>query len=157
MAKTLKIEESTARRLYKTADNEFKALLEENFGKEFFNRKITDEISNIYDVLGRLGKTYDEVVPWKNPKNKAQKSQNALALIQCITEVYNEGTVLDFNDRNQPKYYLWFEKKAHGWVVDGCAYDYCLAYVGFGCYFKSEALAKDAGDKFLSIFQDYLP
>lgn len=157
MAKTLKIEESTARRLYKTADNEFKALLEENFGKEFFNRKITDEISNIYDVLGRLGKTYDEVVPWKNPKNKAQKSQNALALIQCITEVYNEGTVLDFNDRNQPKYYLWFEKKAHGWVVDGCGCDFCCAYLGFGCYFKSEALAKDAGDKFLSIFQDYLP
>jgi len=51
MIKTLKIEEETARKLYSTADKELKSILEESFGKDFFNLKIIDRIKDFNDIL----------------------------------------------------------------------------------------------------------
>lgn len=157
--KKLQIDESQAKKLYKTASKEFKQILHDTFGEAFFSEKITDRIKGIDDVFEELGTTYEQVVPWKNPKNKKQKSQNALALIQCITEVYNEGVELDWYNPNQPKYYSWFEKKAlgGGWVFGCCCCGYAGADVGFSCYFTKEENCKDAVKKFMSIYKDYLP
>lgn len=158
MTKTIKIEDTTAKKLYKTASKELKTILEENFGVSFFSDKIIDRIQNFDDVLEELGKTLEEVVPYKNPKTKAQKFLNALAKIQCITEVYNEGVESDWNNNSQYKYYPWFEKKAPGggWVFDSCTC-FSYAYLGFGCYFTKEENCKDAAKKFIDIYKDYLP
>lgn len=154
---TIKLEDSTARQIYKTAAPELKRILEESFPKGFFSTKITDRIDDFSDILKELGKTLDEVIPWKNPKTKEQKSQNALAKIQCITEVYNERVQIDFNNDNQRKWYLWWERKSSGWVLDWVSCICSFALVGFGCYFTSEENARDAANKFKDIFIDYLP
>ncbi len=157
--KTLKLEDVTAKKLYKTADPELKLILEESFGKNFFSQKITDRIKTIDDVLEAAGVTMEEVVPYRNPKNKKQKSQNAYALIQLISEVLNEDTAFpDFNNLNQYKYYPYFKKsQAGGWVVYHCNYWFDFAFGGFGGYYKTFDLALYAGNQFSDIYNDYLP
>lgn len=117
---------------------------------------ITEIVNDFYDILYILGKSMNEVVPWPRPVNKSQRYVNACAKIDAITEVYNEGP-LDFTNRNQRKYYLYFQRTSEGWVF--CAVCDCLysAYLGSGCYFRSEALARDAYAKFMDIWHDYLP
>lgn len=158
MTKTLKLEEQTAKSLYKTASPEFKKMLEESFGEAFFRQDICDRIQTIDDVLQIVRKTYNQVVPFQYPKNKAQRSLNATALLQCITEAYNEGVQLDWSNDSQAKWYPWWIKKDRvGWVVYYYCCDCSIAYLGFGLYFVSEKTAKDAATKFKDIYLDYLP
>ena len=119
---------------------------------------IKREIKTIEDILKKLDKKLSDIVPWKTPKNKAQKSQNAFALIQAITEVYNEGYKFNWNNSNEYKYYPWFRKDAHGgWALHSVSYHFACAGNGFGSYFKSEELARDVANKFIDIYIDYLP
>ena len=155
--KTLKISETKALELYKTASSEFKRLLEENFGKEFFiPKKITDRIKTLDDVYKYLNKKREKEISYLSPKNKQERSINAFIDIQNISEVLNEGWVPDFKNINQNKYYPYFEKKAQGWVVASCL-SHFAASLGFGCYFKTSELATFAGRAFLDVYNDYLP
>jgi len=63
-------------------------------------KSIIERCSSFEDVLKISGKTLKEILPWQKPINKQQKSQNALAKIQLITEVYNEGIELDWKNSN---------------------------------------------------------
>lgn len=156
MEKTLKLTDKQAKSLYKTAGSDLKELLEANFGSSFFSNKIIDRIQTFDDVLEEAGKTYEEVVPWKNPRTKAQKSQNALAKLQLISEVYNEEKELDFDDLNQYKYYNWFRKDNGKWVFFLVDYTFVVCLGPFGLFFYTEELAIDAKNKFESIYIDLL-
>lgn len=156
--KQLVIEEKEARSLYKDSSKEFKIILENTFGKEYFYENIINKIKSFKDILKLSNKTEEEILPWKFPRNKQQISQNALAKIQLISEVLNEGININFLDNKQYKYRPWFERKASGWVVDSCAaYGYSGSDGGFGLYYKSEKLALFAGNTFLDIYIDFLP
>ncbi len=156
--KPLVIEEKEAKTLYKTASKEFKTVLENTFGKEYFLEDITTKIKNFNDILKISGKTLKEILPYKTPKNKQQRSLNALVKIQLITEVLNQETILDFLNTNQYKYLPWFKKVVgSGWVVHSY-HSYSVASdAGFGTFYKSEKLALFAGNTFLDIYKDYLP
>lgn len=155
--KTLKISEDKARELYKTADSNFKTILEETFGKDFFNIKITDRVKNFDDILRISGKKLEDILPWKNPINKNEISQNALAKIQLITEVYNEGKVLDWDNSNRYKCMPYFRKSGSGWLFTYCAYWNSYCYGGSVSYYYSSELAEDAAKKFIDIYNEYLP
>ena len=58
---------------------------------------------NWKDVLRYSGKKESDILPWKNPKNKQQVSQNAFAKIQVISEVLNEGWSPNFKDLRENK------------------------------------------------------
>lgn len=155
--KKLQIDETQAKSLYSTA-KEFKQILEDTFGKEYFQDKITDRIKTINDVYNYLNIKREDVIPFKELNlTKQQKSINALFDIQNISLVLNENVILDWNNNNQLKYYPYFEKKASGWVVDSCRSCYYYAVVGFGCYYKSSELALYAANTFKNIYIDYLP
>lgn len=142
---------------WKEADSKQKALIEKYF---VINqpKSISSRVKNFENILEILGKDEEDVIPWKNPKTKTKKSQNALARIQCITEVYNEGIELDWNNTNQYKWAPYFRKSPlGGWAV------YCVdcwdgsAAPPSGCYFKSKEDGEDAVKKFMDIYIDYLP
>lgn len=157
MKKSLIIDEAKAKTLYKPASKELKEILEETFGKAFFSEDICDLITDFNSVLKLSGKTLKEILPWSNPKNKQQISQNAFAKLQLITEVYNEGEISDWDNINQTKHYNWFEKKSSGWVWS-CVHVRCYGSgMGFGLFFTTNIKAKDAGNKFLDIYNEYLP
>lgn len=159
--KTIKLEDSTAKKLYKTASPEFKTLLEENWTKEFFSDKIQDRIGDFDDILNELGVSRSEILPWNKATTKNKISQNGLAKIQAITEVYNGGKEeewADWTNTSQPKYFLYWTKNAlGGWVLDDVSNYYYIAYLGAGSYFKSRELAEDAAGKFKDVWIEYLP
>lgn len=155
--KTLKIDEKQALKLYENATQEFKQILEDSFGKEYFNQDIKSKIKTWEDVLEYNNVDENAVLPWRNPKNKKQRSQNALAKIQLISETLNEGWLPDFSEQKEYKYYPYFKKEKSGFAVSSY---YCYIYGaggGFGCYFKSSELALYSANIFLDIYRDYLP
>lgn len=95
-------------------------------------KKISDQISNFYDILKKLGRTSEQILLYPyfgKSLTKNQISQNGLAKIQCITEVYNDGTILDWDNNNQYKYYPYFRKISGGWALDGV--DCCDVYAAY--------------------------
>jgi len=151
------VEDSVLNEAYSQANDAQKKLL-----NKFFDiktpKKIIDQIKDLKDIFRLTGKKQADVLPYTKPKNKAQRSQNALALIQVITEAYNQGEIPDFSNREQRKHFIWWEKTSSvALVLGGVHYDYCLAFLGFGCYFLDEESAKDAAKKFKNVFLDFLP
>lgn len=154
--KTLKISESKALELYKTGSQELKTILEESFGKGFFNQKITDKIKDLQDIYNHLGIDEEDVLIIKNPKNAFEKYINACAIIPKITEVYNEGTELDWNNTNQYKYLPYFKKAGSGWSYYCCITWSYNSGSARALHYKSSELAMDAGNKFIKVYSDYL-
>lgn len=156
--KTLKISESKALELYKTGSTELKTILEESFGKKFFNQKITDKIHTLEDIYNHLGIDEEDILIFKNPKNAFEKYINACAIIPKIVEVYNEGEILDWNNQNQYKYLPYFKKTGSGWSSH--CYSTWFAITGAvsarALHYKSNELATDAGIKFIKVYSDYL-
>lgn len=150
----IEVEDSLIQEAYSEGDKDKKTLI-----KKYFNlpKDITDQVKTFDDILRLSGEAYDDVIPWRNPKTKEQKSQNAFAKIQLITKVYNQGVELDWSNKNQYKYYPYFEKKTSGgWGLGGVGVC-CCAFGGFGDYFKTRELCEDAVNKFLDIYIEYLP
>lgn len=144
---------------YSQANSEQKKLLDKFFDVKT-PEKVLSKISNIKDVLSITGKKLVDVLPYKKASNKAQRSQNALALIQVITEAYCKvlGITLDWSNRSQRKYFIWWEKQPSGrWSFVMCITTATVRSLGFGSYFPSEEAARDASVKFKDVFLDYLP
>lgn len=156
MTKTLKISEEKALELYKTASNEFKQLLEENFGKDFFKPKsIIDRIQNLDDVFEILGEDIDELPLISRPKNAFEKYLNSCILIPFIVKAYNEGVELDWNNTNVYKYLPYYRKAGLGWsFVYYSSWGSC-ATGSFSHHYKVSNLCVDACEKFNQIYTDF--
>ena len=155
--KTLQIEESKARGLYKNASPEFKTMLEDSFGKEFFSQKITERIKTYEDACSELGIT---------PVNESAlsnigftKDEIAYRKIKTITEALNEGWRPDWKDDNQRKWFPWFDLSvSSGFVFDYTCwrYSYTGASDGSRLCFKSDELATYAGRQFEGLYKDFI-
>jgi len=155
--KKLQIDEENALKLYKTASSEFKTMLEDSFGKAFFNSKIEDRVKTWEDVCNIKDIDPEDCLPYKNPKTKLKKHLNACFKINMISEVLNEGVTFDFNDRSQYKYYPYFEKTSSGWVVCSYLYHIYHSHMGSGFYYTTSEKALYAANQFKDIYLDYLP
>lgn len=156
--KTLQLEDNEARRIYKTADESLRTILERSFGKEFFSEKITDRIKTWKDVVDEYRNVYGKTVSLPcEGRTKQERAVNAFYQIGIISFVLNEGENTDFKDRNEYKWYPWFERKSSGWVVSGAGVGYFDSAVGFGCFYKTKELALYGGNTFLDIYTNYLP
>jgi len=156
MIKILKISEEKALELYKTASNEFKQLLEENFGKEFFVPKsIIDRIQDLDDIWEILDLDEEDIVPFSKPKNTFQKYMNSCAIIPHIVKVYNEGKELDWTNVSEYKYLPWFIfSTSAGWSFRDA---YCTLYATgpAGHHYKSRELLNDGCKKFNETYINY--
>ena len=155
--KTLQIEESKARSIYKTASSELKIMLEDTFGKEFFSQKVTDRIKTYEDACAELGITpIDESVLLSNGFTK---DEIAYRKIKTITEALNEGWKPNWNDENQKKWIPWFyPNSSSGFVFFSTYYDCSAAFAGYGLRlcFKSDELATYAGKQFTELYKDFI-
>lgn len=153
--KTLQIDEKNARALYKGASKEFKATLEDTFGKEFFSGKITDRIKTFEDACVELFIEPEEVLI--DLQGSASADEVAYRKLKVIAAALNEGWSPDWKDSSEYKYYPWFEysRSASGFV---CSYSYYAnadASIGSRLCFKSSDLAKYAGTQFIDIYNKY--
>jgi hypothetical protein len=156
MKKQLELDGETALRLYPTAAPEFKEMLEQNFGKEFFVcKKITERIRDYNDILEMSHVTASaddiKVVGFDDAENNVVK-----ALIQKmrIAKVYNEGWLPKRGDR---RYYPYYNVSS-GFVFVGTDYggvDAVSASASRLCL-KSEELTRDMASKFRQVDENFI-
>lgn len=154
--KKLQIDENQALKLYKSASSEFKQVLEDSFGKEYFNQKITDKIQTLEDVFEYFGLDEDDIYIFnKNTKNKFERYINACSIIPKIVSVYNEGIILDWNNSSQYKYKPYYKKVGSRWVFSCSSLWFAFAVCSPAHYFKSSELSDDSVKKFNDIYIDF--
>lgn len=154
--KILKISDSKAIELYKTASSELKEILEESFSKEFFKPKeITDFVYNLETLANYLGTNESDLYIFKNAKTPFEKYINACAIIPKIVNIYNEGIELDWNNLNVSKYLPYFKKVGSGWVFDyfNCWNSSTIGSIGH--YYKSSKLTIEGCENFKQIYIDF--
>lgn len=163
--KALQIDEQSALRLYPTASVEFKKMLEENFGKEFFERKITDTIKTYKDaclLLNLQPRTIEFYSAQTSDPNSDARAVGEFAFHQLsvIAEALNEGWVADWSDSSQRKYFPWFEykKQQSGFGFSHSGFDFAgsAACVGSRLSFRTSELAEYAGKTFIEIYNHLL-
>ena len=147
--------EEAALRLYPTAAQEFKEMLEENFGKEFFvPKKITDKIQNYEDICDALGVDCDDdslVVKVPGFGKEEIKVIKAFIKKMRIAKVYNEGWLPKIGEN---RYYpVVVFSAGSGFVFVNARYNSSIALAASASRlcFKNAEFAKDACEKFIDI------
>lgn len=152
--KTLQIDEKNARALYKEASKEFKATLEDTFGKDFFSGKITDRIKTFEDACAELELYPEDVIA--GFQETASKDEIAYRKLKIIAKALNEGWKPDWTDSNQYKYFPWLEYSRSGSCFVCSAAVYSASDVGSRLCFKSKELALYIGEQFIDLYNEYL-
>ena len=155
--RTLQIEESKARSIYKTASPELKIMLEDTFGKEFFSQSITKHIKTYKDACLELDITpIDENTLLKNGFTK---DEIAYRKIKTIIQALNEGWQADWTNEYQNKWIPWFHQNS----ITGLAYaastitssSMCTEISSRLCL-KSEELSIYMGKRFIDLYREFI-
>lgn len=156
----LQIDERTARALYPTAADNFKVMLEDKFGKENLYQKVTDRIKTWHDAAKVKGIDPVDSLPFIKPLNTFQEAANAFFMLDIIADVLNEGTVLDWANSNQKKWYAWFNNYQPGsgfsFYVTDCDWATTTSGGGARLCLHSQELAHYFGTQFLPLFNKFL-
>jgi hypothetical protein len=146
---SLVIDPNNARKLYPSASTEFKAMLEDSFGKAFFSMKIIDGTPTVEAALAIAGTRLSEIVlPSDRPDVGAYK------VLTAVIAVLNEDWKADHTNKNQVKYEptFVFDKAKGGFVYGGYYYRWHQrTYVGSRlCYRDYETMMHG-----VAILKDY--
>lgn len=154
--KTLKISEKKALELYKKGTEELKEILEESFGKNFFNKNITDRVYNLDTLFEYLDIEPEKLLIYNEKTiSSFEKYINACVIIPKIVKIYNEGTILDWTNASQYKYLPYIRKVGSTWVA-GSSDGWAASALGpFAHHFKSRDLSDKALSNFNQIYLDY--
>jgi hypothetical protein len=156
--KPIEITENTARMLYKTATPEFKAALEDTYGKEFFQQGLPEVINDFVDILEATGNTC--VPDFSDLPERYRDHFKKYFKVVIMVEAYNRGQKMDIYDEDTLRHYPYFKTNGSpsGFAFRGSGCDYAIALAGSGSRlsFREEKHSDDAGTKFKQIFQEYL-
>jgi len=154
---TLKLEKSTAKKLFKDAPEWFKRILNDSFGKECFTGKIIDRIKNFdeaYDESDDQTKIECAIFSTDTPDVVAYKK------LKLIIKVINEDFVPDFTNTNQPKYYPWFKVGSSGsgfvFSFTFCIFGLSGTAVGSRLCFESSEKCEYVAKQFTSLYEQFL-
>lgn len=153
METTLKIDESTARRIYPTAAPEMKTILENSFPKDFFSMKITDRVKGLLDALEicPVSENVRTLLSYNGTDEFMIGAQTFLRLSIIATALRGEWKP-DWSNHNQKKWYPYFEHTKSGVGFSGTDYDYwnSITSVGSRLCFPTAELAEYFGKEFIS-------
>lgn len=156
--RTLQISEKKAMELYNNGSDELKTVLEESFGKEFFQRKITDRIKTYEDACAELGiNSLDEA---KLMELGLTKHDIAYQKLATIVKALNEGWVPDVCDYDAKRWYPWFKPNGSpsSFAFGASYYGYAYAYAGSGSRLclKSKELSDYCGEQFIGLWKEHI-
>jgi len=157
--KTLSLELNRAIELYKTAPADFKTILEDTFGKDALQGKITDRIKSYEDVCRVLGICPIQSLPFKGCSlTDDQRAVNSFFKVMNICTVLRECWKPNWSNHNQYKYYVWLGdyKAGLGFSRSDCVGSRTGAYVGSRLCYPSKELALYAANQFNKEYQEYL-
>lgn len=149
---TLQIDGTKARTLYPTATKEFKTMLEDSFGKEYFSLKITDRVKTFEDACRELG-----IDPLQFSTTCAGDSADEIAYkqIKIIARALNEGWTPNWDNASEYKYYPWFHMRG-GFSYANCDCWHQFSGVGSRLCFRTSELAEYAGKQFTAIYKAFM-
>lgn len=148
---TLQIDKANARKLFPKASEEFKQMLIDTFGENFFKQKITDRVKSFEDACEVLGLDACDTLDLHDTIDEA-----AYKKLKVIAAALNEGWKPDWSNSNQYKWYPYFKMSGFGFSAAYFDSGSSGTSVGSRLCFKSDELAEYAGKQFLSIYQDFL-
>lgn len=153
---TIEIKKENAIKAYNAADNSTKTILETLLGKENVSGKITDRVKSFEDALELVGCSDNvRILLDYNGQDKEMIAAQAFAKLSIIRMALNEGWEPDWENGNQYKYYPWQKYVAgSGFVPFVCGCDLSGTDVGSRLCYKSEALARYAGQQFADLYND---
>ncbi len=155
--KAIKLTDQQALDLYKSSNDEWKQILEDNYGKDFFKPKdITNEVNSILTLADYLDIEIDELFIFnRNTKDSHEKFINACNILPKVAEIYNEGTILNWKNTNEYRYcpYKYF---SGGSGQVGLSYVWSsLLHCPGGFYYKSSKLSEASYNNFTKYWEDY--
>ncbi|MGN6601213.1 MAG: hypothetical protein ACTHK8_02115 [Ginsengibacter sp.] len=153
---TLQIDKKKARKLYPTASNEFKEMLHDSFGKEFFFTSPIDRIKTWEDACEDQGLDPYQALPYKSPKDEHEEAVNGFAQMCIIAKSLNGDWKGDLSDEDQPKYYPWFERSGSALSYGGYVDWYADSNCGVRLSYRDRETAEYAGRQFLHIYNKFI-
>lgn len=152
--KTLQLSDVQARKIYSTASQELKTILENNWSKQFFSQDITERIKNFLDVLEVCGETVEQ---FNHRTQYDTLKQRAGKMIESITQALNQGWEPDWSDSNQQKWIPWFYmNNPSGFRFDGSGSGSAGTYAGGGFRLASKKLSDYAANQFIDVYKTWM-
>ncbi|MFZ4569723.1 MAG: hypothetical protein ACOYM0_01175 [Bacteroidales bacterium] len=150
----LKLERSTAVKIYNKASREIQEILISSFGKECFSGKIIDRIKTYEDAWNEADQETRrdcEIFPTDTMDVVAYKK------LKLIARVINQGWIPDWDNSKQYKWFPYFDlSSGFGFSDSGYRYTCTRTAVGSRLCFQSEENATYVGKQFTDIYKDFL-
>jgi len=153
----LKIDKVTAKKLYPNVPEWYQKEMVTEFGEEFFKEEGYESIKTFDDACRAIGTTEKEFNEKFSTLGLDIDTFN-YEKIKVVAKSINNGWVPDWSNRNQYKYYPWFEVLSSGFGFSSTTYDYTAASttVGSRLCFESSEQAKYAGTQFTAEYKQFL-
>ena len=156
-SKILNLEQSNAIKAYNEDTPSDKLLLERLYGKEVFNQKITDRVKTFEDALELYPNKIDPVL--LNLLNYSGYDQDVISAqstekLKIIIKVLNEGRTLDWDNRDEYKYYPYFDMRNKTLVFYRYLSWHSDSFVSPRLCLKSRELAEYAGKQFIELYKE---
>jgi len=157
--KTLQIEEKKARELYKTASKEFKSMLEDSFGKNFFSKSVIDRVISYQTACDELDEEQINEIDMK--RNGFTDDEIVYRKLKTISKAINDGWKPDMMDTNQKKWFPVFRidpSSPSGLVFCYSYYDCSVAIAtdASRLCFESKEKSDHAGKTFTALYAKFI-
>lgn len=114
-------------------------------------KEITERVKTFDDACREIGTTEKE---FQKKYDFLENDTYAFQQIKVLAKALNEGTVLNWDNENEYKYYIWFDMRKKGsfrYVYGSCAFSDSAASA---CY-KTRELCNYAGTQFEDIYRKF--
>lgn len=150
---------------HKKAEKEAQRLADE-LGKQAYVLEAVAEVGS--KEINKTVTSMDEAIEYLDKSGispasftlKHSKAMNAIYSLIAIAEAWNKADnfVPDFDNRDQYKYFPWFVKQPAGFVCSNTyhAASATGATIGSRLCFKTSERAKQFGDQFIDLWNDFL-
>lgn len=155
MNDTLTVQKDKVLAAYSKAKSPRKVMLENLFGIKTFQPEIKERIKTFDDVLRENGISSLDFI---QTCQGLTTDEVAYKKVKQIVKALNEGWVVDWDNKKQPKYSPWFKmvSDSGGFCYEDSDNWGTITGIGSNLCFKSGDLAKHAGQLFESIYKDFL-
>ncbi len=120
-------------------------------------KSIIERIKTFQDAINELGEDDEDVKAFRLIEN-IEIPKHIISHLQSIiiVKALNEGWIPDWSNRNQAKYFPWFDMEASsagGFVYGDYGFWITNTFVGSRLCLKSSELAKYVGKQFKEIYE----
>lgn len=145
---------------HKEADPSVKKLLENLFPSAFDVKQLKDykDIKTFADACLVVGTT-EAKFNIESEEAGDTPDERAYKQLKLIARALNAGWEPDWNNSNEYKWSPFFDMRStsgFGFADSLCVYVYSCTHLGSRLCFKSEAIAKHAGENFTAIYKEFL-